>query len=63
MDLRRAHPRDTLTPETWKVLARLSPRFLKMMDNTTLEVTNALVSLSGQCRNTMKNKDCRERAQ
>ena len=55
MDLRRAllrqryfkaHPRDTLTPEIWKVLARLYPSFLKMMDNTTLEVINALVSLS-----------------
>ena len=55
MDLRRAllrqrnfkaHPQDTLTPETWKVLARLYPSFLKMMDNTTLEVISALVSLS-----------------
>ena len=55
MDLRRAllrqrcfkaHPRDTLTPEIWKVLARLYPSFLKMMANTTLEVINALVSLS-----------------
>ena len=55
MDLRRAllrqryfkaHPRDTLTPEIWEVLARFYPSSLKMMDNTTLEVINALVSLS-----------------
>ena len=72
MDLRRAllrqryfqaHPQDTLTPEIRKVLARLYPSFLKMMDNTTLKVINALVSLSLQRRNTMENKDCRERAQ
>ena len=42
----KAHPRDTLTPEIWEVLARFYPSFLKMMDNTTLEVINALVSLS-----------------
>ena len=42
----KAHPQDILTTEIWKVLARLYPRFLKMMNNTTFEVINALVSLS-----------------
>ena len=32
----KAHPRDTLPPEIWKILARFYPDFLKIMDRTTL---------------------------